>query len=220
MQTPPPHAVLAVLAALVGASAVAGAVADPVTATPAWAATEGTADAAPAPADPPAAPPRFRLVDALASAEVTVADRRSTRRCVWQASAHRFACGPRDWQFVGPWAGRSNGEAVRCVWVHPPRGGKTLELRWADVALGAHLRATLHLMDGAGHRDAVRATVRVDDRQVAQVETPSPRQPARASATLPPGPPRGALSIQVKARDSAWRLACIDVQLTGTRRPR
>jgi hypothetical protein len=164
-------------------------------------------------------PPRgFLLDDKLAQAQVSVrAPGLPERPCTWHPGDHLFSCAQDSYAFVGPYAGYANGRAVRCTWLHPQPGGATTILRWKDVALGNHVDARLALLDEVGPGAEVRVRLLATDQPIGTLTATESREPGTLDAAVPPGPARGELRLELTAADHAWRLACVDLLMSGVR---
>jgi len=173
---------------------------------------------------PATVPPRanadvFRLDDQLARAEVSVRSGGTTRACAWHSGDKRFTCSQDPWSFVGPYAGQTDGRALRCTWMHPQAGGAVTVLRWPDVQLGDRVRGRLALLDDVGPGADVHLRVFADDHPLLDATTAESRAVAEFEAQVPPGKPRAPLRVELSTADHAWRLACAELVMTGRRAP-
>lgn len=171
---------------------------------------------------PPPQHPRpeavFDLETALPDARVTLRPPGQPERpCPWNAAEHRHVCAPDEWGFVGPYAGYAGGQALRCVWVHPHAGGATTILRWPDVPIGSRVQGKLGLLNDVGPGAEVRLTVYAGEDRIATLATSESRELAKLDNDIAAGPARADLRVEVTATDHAWRLACAQVRLLGTR---
>jgi len=160
----------------------------------------------------------FYLDTALSRARASVrAPGQAERPCVWNARDKRFSCADDAYAFIGPYAGFAAGKAVRCTWLHPLPGGATTILRWSDLALGDRVEGRVSLMEEVGMGAEVRVQIFADAQALGTMTTAESRQPGHLEADVPPGPARGELRLELTASDHAWRLACVDLLMKGTR---
>ncbi len=159
----------------------------------------------------------FDAMERLDEARISHDGRRGDAVC--ERQGQRARCGGEGWNFVGPYADRSLGRAVRCIWVHPGERRKVRRLNWTDVPMGARAQAALVLLARSGKGKAVRARVTADDQVLARLEASSETGVAHIDRPLPPGPQRGNLAIVIDADDNHWRLACLSLRMVGRRAP-
>ncbi len=160
----------------------------------------------------------FRLDAALSKARASVrTPGQPERACVWHPGDRLFSCADDAYAFIGPYAGFVAGKAVRCTWLHPLPGGSTTLLRWPDLALGDHVEGRVSLMEDVGPGAEVRVQVFAGDHPLGTMTTAESREPGHLEAEVPPGPARGELRLELTASDHAWRLACVDLLMTGAR---
>lgn len=170
-----------------------------------------------APAEPEAQR-GFHLDAALGAARATVrTPGQPERPCVWHPGDALFSCADDAYAFIGPYAGFVAGRAVRCTWLHPLPGGATTLLRWPDLALGDRVEGRVWLMEDVGPGAEVRVQVFAGGQPLGTMTTAESREPGILEAGVPPGPARGELRLELTASDHAWRLACLDLLMTGTR---
>lgn len=169
----------------------------------------------------PAAPAAatFSAFDAIDQAQVSTGTRGDRATCEPRPDEHRFVCGPQDWNWVGQHAGRSAGEALRCLWVHPLPKRARRTLVWQQAPIGAVLRARLALLAGSGDGAAVQVRVYLGDALIATLQAADEHTMGELERTLEPGPAQEELRIEVDAADSRWRLACLQFEMTGARPP-
>ncbi len=168
--------------------------------------------------DPPVeASVTFSAIDHLDNARISTSARRGQAPCTPEGK--RVRCGTERWNFVGPYAARSLGQAVRCIWVHPSADRKSRRLLWPDAPLGARLQASLLLLQRSGRGRPVRARISVDDKVVARLQTKAQTRAGRVDQALPPGPPQGDLSVEIDADNNGWTLGCLSLRMRGERSP-
>lgn len=160
----------------------------------------------------------FEMRDRLSGAQAYIRTAGTTRACTWHSGDQRFTCADDPWAFIGPYAGQTDGRALRCTWMHPQAGGATTILRWNDIAMGERISGRLALMDDVGPGADVHLRVFVDESPVVDAVTPESRAAAQFDSELPPGGTRGNLRVELTAADHAWRLACAELVMTGQRR--
>ena len=164
-----------------------------------------------------ALPVTFSALERLQEAEVSRGRGRAGKPCPRQGRRHR--CGGEPWNYVGPYAERAGGRAVRCIWLHPANDRLARHLTWHQVPIGARVRASLVLLSGAGRGKAVRAQVTVDQTVIARLEVSTETVPGQIDAAIGPGPPRADLVVRIDADNNHWRLACLSLQMLGHRPP-
>ena len=160
----------------------------------------------------------FELRDRLSGAQASIRTAGTTRACTWHSGDQRFSCADDPWAFIGPYAGQTDGRALRCTWMHPQPGGATTVLRWTDIAMGERVSGRLALMDDVGPGADVHLRVFADESPVLDAVTSESRAAAQFDSELPPGGTRGNLRIELTTADHAWRLACAELVMTGQRR--
>ncbi len=160
----------------------------------------------------------FDALARLAEAEVHVVKKRRATPCAWVETPGRFRCGPDAWSQVGPYVGRLDGVAERCLWVHPQRDGAVTEVVWRDVRLGAQVQLRARLLPRSGKRSTAHVRVFVRDRRVADTSLDDEWEVGRDDAELPPGPERGEVRLEVHAQKNDWRMVCVSLQMKGRRR--
>ena len=131
--------------------------------------------------------------------------------CPREAGSGRFRCHKDVWHFVGPYAGRANGAPIRCLWVHPPKAGHALTLRFDDVPLPGPVSATLALMPGSNGGARVTAAVQINGRSVGAASTEHEREVGRLQAARP-ADARGEVQVRIQAKNNRWRLACLQLR--------
>lgn len=159
----------------------------------------------------------FDLERDLAKAQVHTGAASHASKCPWSAVQQRFVCGSEPWAFVGPYGGHTAGKARRCTWVHPLGGSVPVVLTWPKLVLGAHLSASVGLVDEAGGGTPLQLKVFVAGTALATVESSDARQLTEVDVAVPSGPREGELRIEAQARDHSLRMACIDVRMRGER---
>lgn len=172
------------------------------------------------PTRPAAADNAFRLSDRLPSALVTVRTAGTPERpCKWHPGDRLFTCSDEGYAFVGPYAGFAAGRPLRCTWMHPLAGGSTTILRWPDVAFGDRVSGRVALLDDVGPGAEVRMQIVAAGQPIASVGAVESRQIGQFDDAIAAGPPRGELRLELSASDHAWRLACVELLMTGRRKP-
>lgn len=141
--------------------------------------------------------------------------RSDTPDCKLNSELATHRCSDDVWHFVGPYAGRANGTAVRCLWIHPPKDGKELTLRWDAVELATEVTANLILMPGSNGGATVRASVSIDGEPVGTATTDHERSVGTVTIKVAPSDEPRDLKVVIGSKNNRWRLACL--QLYGAR---
>lgn len=157
---------------------------------------------------------------ANANLHVTVGHRGKELPCsTTKAGTHR--CADDVWHFVGSYADRADGQPFSCLWVHPPKKGKTLTLTWDQVPLAAEVSVVLALLPGSNDGASVRAGVAVDGRARGATSTSHERVVARLSthvSTVADDPEKlRTLTVSIDAENNRWRLACLQLRARSKR---
>ena len=137
--------------------------------------------------------------------------------CRHDPTQHRHVCSTKAWLWVGRHGAMVTGAPTAGLWIHPAPGAERTTIRWPDVALGQRLRGRLGLERGAGGGGTVVVSAEVDDVALGTWEVREELVAASFDVELPPGAPRGTLTLTVFAHQDGRRLAVLDAVMVGSR---
>jgi len=153
----------------------------------------------------------WTLSSALPDARVSVVRSGKVEPCT-KGSAGRHQCSEADWAFVGPYGDAMGGESRGCVWMHPVGDNVATRIEFDEVPFGGRVDAAVGLMDGAGQGGDVHVTVSSGKEDLLRTVVSRDGAPTRNEAsTADRNGTVGPLRVELYARETKWRLACVEV---------